>query len=85
MEYAKLCHEIGEPVGAVTIAWQLANPAICSSIIGPCTPEDLQELIHAADITLDDSVMKRIDEIFPGPGGTAPWAYEGWGELSSSI
>jgi aryl-alcohol dehydrogenase-like predicted oxidoreductase len=81
-EYAKLCHDIGESVGAVTVAWQLANPDICSSIIGPCTKEDLADLIHAADITLDKSAMDRIDKIFPGPGGEAPWAYEGWGELN---
>jgi aryl-alcohol dehydrogenase-like predicted oxidoreductase len=81
-EYAKLCHEIGEPVGAVTIAWQLAHPAITASIIGPCTPEDLKELIHADDIKLDQSTMERIDQIFPGLGGPAPWSYEGWLELS---
>ncbi len=81
-EYAKLCHDIGEPVGAVTVAWQLAHPAITSSIIGPCTPQDLEELIHADDIVLSESTMQRIDEIFPGTGGPAPWSYEGWGELS---
>jgi aryl-alcohol dehydrogenase-like predicted oxidoreductase len=81
-EYARLCHDIGESPGTVTIAWQLANPDICASIIGPCTPGDLRELIRAADITLDESVKKRIDEIFPGPGGEAPWAYEGWNELN---
>jgi aryl-alcohol dehydrogenase-like predicted oxidoreductase len=84
-EYAKLCHDIGEPVGAVTIAWQLAHPAVTSSIIGPCTPKDLEELIHAADIDLSESTMQRIDEIFPGTGGPAPWSYEGWGELSPSV
>jgi aryl-alcohol dehydrogenase-like predicted oxidoreductase len=83
-EYARLCHDIGEPVGAVTIAWQLANPAITASIIGPCTPEDLRELVHADEIKLDGETMKRIDEIFPGPGGPAPWSYEGWEELSAT-
>jgi aryl-alcohol dehydrogenase-like predicted oxidoreductase len=82
LEYAKLCHDIGEPVATVTVAWQLANPDITSSIIGPCTPEDLTDLIRAADITLSGETMKRIDKIFPGPGGAAPWAYEGWDELN---
>jgi len=81
-EYAKLCHDINEPVAAVSIAWQLLNPHVCSSIIGPCTPEDLSELIHAADIVLDESTIKRLDELFPGPGGEAPYAYEGWNELN---
>jgi aryl-alcohol dehydrogenase-like predicted oxidoreductase len=82
MEYARVCHDIGEKTGTVTIAWQLANTGICASIIGPCTPEDLKELVHAADITLNEETMQRIDGIFPGPGGTAPWAYEGWNELN---
>jgi aryl-alcohol dehydrogenase-like predicted oxidoreductase len=81
-EYAKICHDIKEPVGAVTVAWQLANAAISSVIIGPCTPEDLSELIHAADINQDQETMGRSDKIYPGPGGAAPWAYEGWGELN---
>jgi aryl-alcohol dehydrogenase-like predicted oxidoreductase len=84
LEYAKLCHDIGEPVAAVTIAWELANPAITAAIPGICTPEDLKEFIHADEIVLSQSTMERIDEIFPGPGGVAPWAYERWLELSPS-
>ena len=26
-------------------------------------------------ITLDDDALARLDELFPGPGGTAPEAY----------
>jgi hypothetical protein len=27
------------------------------------------------DISLDPDVLKRLDEVFPGPGGAAPEAY----------
>ena len=80
--FAHVCHDIGETPAAVAIAWELANPAITAPIIGPCTPQDLTELIRAADITLDAATMQKLDEIFPGPGGEAPIAYEGWNELN---
>jgi len=31
--------------------------------------------VRAADIQLDEEVLKKLDEIFPGPGGEAPVAY----------
>ena len=80
--FAQVCHDIGETPATVAIAWELANPAITAPIIGPCTPQDLTELVRAADITLDAATMQKLDEIFPGPGGEAPMAYEGWNELN---
>ena len=29
----------------------------------------------ALDVQLDDGMLARLDEIFPGPGGPAPEAY----------
>jgi hypothetical protein len=29
----------------------------------------------ALDVRLDDEMLARLDEIFPGPGGPAPEAY----------
>jgi len=37
--------------------------------------EQLDGAIRAVEITLDDKVLARLDEIFPGPGGPAPEAY----------
>ena len=31
--------------------------------------------LRALDISLDDDVLKQLDQIFPGPGGAAPEAY----------
>jgi aryl-alcohol dehydrogenase-like predicted oxidoreductase len=35
----------------------------------------LTDSISALDLTLHSEVMKKLDEIFPGPGGMAPEAY----------
>jgi aryl-alcohol dehydrogenase-like predicted oxidoreductase len=74
-EYSDLCKELGESESNVALAWVLSNPAITAPIIGPRTVEQLEEAVHAVDIKLSDETLKRLDEIFPGPGGSAPEAY----------
>jgi aryl-alcohol dehydrogenase-like predicted oxidoreductase len=73
--YDGLCKELGHEPADVAIAWLLANPAVTAPIIGPRTRDQLVGSLNAFEIKLDAAVMKKIDEIFPGPGGTAPEAY----------
>jgi aryl-alcohol dehydrogenase-like predicted oxidoreductase len=73
--YESLCKELGHEPADVAIAWLLANPAVTAPIIGPRTRDQLVGSLTAFDIKLDAAVMKKIDEIFPGPGGMAPEAY----------
>lgn len=74
-KYEALCQEIGEPPGEVALAWLLHNPIVTAPIIGPRTVEQLESAVRATEITLDEDVLKKLDEIFPGPGGEAPQAY----------
>jgi aryl-alcohol dehydrogenase-like predicted oxidoreductase len=73
--YEALCKEMGEEPGAVALAWLLHNPAVTAPIVGPRTLEHLESAVHATEIALGADVLKRLDEIFPGPGGEAPEAY----------
>ncbi len=73
--WESLCDDLGEPPADVSLAWVLANPAVSSAIIGPRTTEQLDGNLHALEIALDEATLKRIDEIWPGPGGEAPEAY----------
>ena len=73
--YEGLCREIGHPPAEVALAWLLHNPAVTAPIIGPRTMEQLESAARAAEIELDDDVLAKLDEIFPGPGGEAPKAY----------
>lgn len=73
--YAKLCDELGEPEDLVSLAWLLANPAVTAPIIGVRTLDQFKRSLRAVEIELDEGTLKRIDEIFPGPGGEAPRAY----------
>ena len=70
-----LCKELGESPANVALAWLLANPAVTAPIIGPRTMDQLTGTIRALEISLEDSTLKALDQIWPGPGGTAPEAY----------
>ncbi|MGN7456567.1 aldo/keto reductase [Paenibacillus pasadenensis] len=73
--YGRLCDELGETEDLVSLAWLLHQPAVTAPIIGVRTLEQFERSLRAVEIKLDESTLKRIDEIFPGPGGQAPKAY----------
>jgi aryl-alcohol dehydrogenase-like predicted oxidoreductase len=65
------------------IAFVLAHPAVTSAIIGPRTMEQLEDLVEAADLRLDETTLDAIDALVP-PGtmvdendrGFDPWWFE---------
>ena len=59
----------------MALAWLLANPAVTAPIIGPRTLDQLTGSLRALEIKLDEVALKKIDEIWPGPGDEAPEAY----------
>jgi aryl-alcohol dehydrogenase-like predicted oxidoreductase len=73
--YEKLCGDLREQPADVAIAWLLHQRVVTSPIIGPRTVEQLDGSLRALDITLAPEILRRLDELFPGPGGPAPEAY----------
>jgi aryl-alcohol dehydrogenase-like predicted oxidoreductase len=73
--YSALCRELGEKEAAVGLAWVLQQPGLSCAIIGPRTVGQFHESLRALEVKLDDEILKKIDAIFPGPGGPAPEAY----------
>ncbi|MBM3286045.1 MAG: aldo/keto reductase [Candidatus Eisenbacteria bacterium] len=73
--YEALCREIGERPADVALAWLLRNPAVTAPIIGPRTMEQLNGSLRALALSLPEDAVKRLEEIWPGPGGEAPEAY----------
>ncbi|HEX7056484.1 MAG TPA: aldo/keto reductase [Bacilli bacterium] len=73
--FAKLCRELGESEANVALAWTLHHGAVTAPIIGPRTLKQFEDSLRAVEITLDESALQKLDEIFPGPGGAAPVAY----------
>ena len=73
--YEGLCKELGQSPANVALAWLLHNPVVTAPIIGPRTIDQLTGLLSVPELKLDEATMKKLDEIWPGPGGEAPWAY----------
>ena len=73
-QYEDLCAEMGEEPADVGLAWLLTRPAVTGPIIGPRTAEQLDGSLRAVELQLDEKVLARLDEIFPGHR-TAPEDY----------
>jgi aryl-alcohol dehydrogenase-like predicted oxidoreductase len=75
--FEKLCAELGESPADVAIAWLLANPVVTAPIIGPRTAEQLDGTLRVIELALSEDTLRKLDEIFPGPGGPGPeaWAW----------
>ncbi|GAC1610819.1 MAG: aldo/keto reductase [Mycobacteriales bacterium] len=73
--YEAFCDELGKPPADVGLAWLLAQPVVTAPIVGPRTAGQLDSAIRSLDVSLGESELARLDEIFPGPGGPAPEAY----------
>jgi len=73
--YEALCRELGRHPADVALAWLLAQPGVTAPIIGPRTASQLDGNLRALSVRLDDEALAALDDIWPGPGGTAPEAY----------
>jgi aryl-alcohol dehydrogenase-like predicted oxidoreductase len=73
----ELAEDAGLTLIELALAFVIRHPAVTSAIIGPRTMEHLESQLPAADVTLSDDVLDRIDEIVP-PGVTVNPADGGW-------
>ena len=79
----ELAEENGISLIEMALAFVIRHPAVTAAIIGPRTMEHLESQLTAADVTLSDEVLDRIDEIVPpgtnlnpGDAGYVPPALE---------
>ncbi len=56
----------GASVPAVALAWLLTRPAISAPITGANTPEQLAELLPAAELTLTTNELEALDRASAG-------------------
>jgi diketogulonate reductase-like aldo/keto reductase len=61
----------------LAIAFVIRHSAVTSAIIGPRTTEHLESQLTAADVTLDDATLHRIDELVPS-GTNVDSVEAGW-------
>jgi aryl-alcohol dehydrogenase-like predicted oxidoreductase len=58
-----LADQAGLTLPQLAIAWVLRNPNVSAAIVGASRPEQVAANVSAADTTLDDDLMKAIDEV----------------------
>ncbi|RLV49818.1 aldo/keto reductase [Nocardioides mangrovicus] len=66
-ELVALAEEVEIPLTHLALAFVIAHPGVTAALIGPRTMEQLDDLLAAAEIALDDEVLDRVDAIVP-PG-----------------
>jgi aryl-alcohol dehydrogenase-like predicted oxidoreductase len=74
-QYEAIADDLGEDPANVALAWLLHQPGVTAPIVGPRTLSQLEESLRAVELSLDEEVLVRLDDLFPGPGGRAPEAY----------
>ena len=58
-----LAQEAGISMAQMAVAWVLRNDNVASAIVGATRPEQLEDNVGAVDVTLDDDLVARIDQI----------------------
>jgi len=52
---------LGVPLATLAVAWVLANQNVSAAIVGASRPEQLDETVKAADLTLNQETLELID------------------------
>ena len=58
-----LADEAGLSMAQLAVAWTLQNPGVSAAIVGATRPEQVAEAAGASGVSLDEALMRRIDEI----------------------
>ena len=58
-----LADEAGLSMAQLAVAWVLQNDNVSSAIIGASRPEQVQDNVAAAAVTLEDAFMDKIDKV----------------------
>jgi aryl-alcohol dehydrogenase-like predicted oxidoreductase len=61
-----VAEQAGLSLSQLAVAWVLQNPNVSAAIIGATRPEQVRENVKASGVVLDETVMRRIDEVL-GP------------------
>ncbi len=59
----ELADEAGYPLAQMALAWVLRQPNVSSAITGASRPQQVEENVRAADITLPEDLLRRIDSV----------------------
>jgi aryl-alcohol dehydrogenase-like predicted oxidoreductase len=58
-----IAEDLGLSMAQLAVAWVLQNRNVAAAIIGASRPDQVHDNVKAAGVTLDDEVLKRIDDV----------------------
>jgi aryl-alcohol dehydrogenase-like predicted oxidoreductase len=61
-----IADDCGLSMAQLAVAWVLQNSNVASAIVGASRPEQVEDNVKAAGVTLESEVVKRIDETLEG-------------------
>lgn len=62
-EFQKIAEEIGISSTVLSVAWSKQHDFVASTIVGANTVEQLEEILKASKVKLDDATLKKIDQV----------------------
>ncbi len=71
-ELVELAAELGVHPGVLAVAWSKQHDFVASTVIGTNSLEQFEQIVPAADLVLDEEVLRRVDAIlarYPYPLG----------------
>lgn len=76
-DLSAVAEKAGLSLTHMAIAFTLEHPGVTSTIIGPRTPEQLEDLLGGMDVRLDAGTLDAIDQVVPA-GSVIEEADRGW-------
>jgi len=61
--FAQIAEDAGVKPATLAVAWVMHNPAITAPIIGASRPDQLDDTLAAAEVSLEAGVVRRLDEL----------------------
>jgi aryl-alcohol dehydrogenase-like predicted oxidoreductase len=75
---AGVADEAGVSLAHLALAFTVEHPAVSSTILGPRTGDQLDDLLAAADLRLDADVLDAVDALVPPGTDLDPACDTGW-------
>ncbi len=63
-----IADDLGITMSQLAIAWVLANDNVSSALVGASRPEQVEENVKAAEVTLSDDVLAAVDRALEAGG-----------------
>jgi aryl-alcohol dehydrogenase-like predicted oxidoreductase len=54
----------GRTPAQIALAWLMSKPAVCAPVVGVSKPEQLEQLVAATEIALDDADVAYLEELY---------------------